>query len=127
MFTMSIKREIRRLASFSRVVTAKKCTKRRDASAKLLFCSPKRYALAALRFALDGQSQRGGAENNASKYVTRPRAISTRPSDQNRRKKANLVLFNHAWKPLVSFDSRKSYLILKLKAGRILHFFSYLG
>ena len=38
MFKMSIKREIRRLASFSRAVTAKKCTKRRDASAKLLFC-----------------------------------------------------------------------------------------
>ena len=38
MFTVSIKREIRRLASFSRAVTAKKCTKRRDASAKLLFC-----------------------------------------------------------------------------------------
>ena len=83
MFTMSIKREIRRLASFSRAVTAKKCTKRRD----------KRYALAVPRFALDWQSQRGGARNNASQYVTRPRAISTRHSDQNRRKKANLVPF----------------------------------
>ena len=38
MFKMSIKREIRRLASFSRAVTAKKCTKRPDASAKLLVC-----------------------------------------------------------------------------------------
>ena len=38
MFTMSIKREIRQLASFSHAVTAKKCTKRPDASAKLLFC-----------------------------------------------------------------------------------------
>ena len=31
--------------------------------------------------------QWAGAKNNASKYVTRPRVISTRPSDQNRREK----------------------------------------
>ena len=63
--------------------------------------------------------QQGEAKKNASKYVTR----STRHSDQNWRKKANLVLFNQAWRPLVSSDSHKSYLILKLTAGRICQFF----
>ena len=41
MFPSSIKREIRKLKFHvvaSRVVTAKKCTKKRDARAKLLFC-----------------------------------------------------------------------------------------
>ena len=52
MFTMSIKREIRRLASFSRAVTAKKCTKRRD----------KRYALAVQFHALPLIGSRSGEE-----------------------------------------------------------------
>ena len=52
MFTFSIKDyEVSRR---SRVVTAKKCTKKRDASAKLLFCQSKTIAL--LPFSLPSTS-----------------------------------------------------------------------
>ena len=37
-FTSSTKREIKAFSHRSRAVTAKKCTKKRDARAKLLFC-----------------------------------------------------------------------------------------
>ena len=39
MFTFSIKHETRHFASYSSCKTVKKCTKKRDARAKLLFCS----------------------------------------------------------------------------------------
>ena len=39
LFTFSIKHETRHFASYSSCKTVKKCTKKRDASAKLLFCS----------------------------------------------------------------------------------------